>query len=108
GRNSIALATAGWKVTGVDISDVGVRIARDEALKHHRVLDAIDADLTTWDMGRDRWDLVAMIYAGSEPATIERAKASLRKGGVFVFEERDEDEAAALRRREAVSRAEFD
>ncbi|CAN5922326.1 hypothetical protein BH11MYX4_BH11MYX4_27340 [soil metagenome] len=86
GRNSIALATAGWKVTGVDISDVGVRIARDEALKRHLVVDAIDADLTTWDMGRDRWDLVAMIYAGSEPATIERAKASLRKGGVFVFE----------------------
>ncbi len=31
GRNALFLAGQGWEVTGFDISDVGVRMARDEA-----------------------------------------------------------------------------
>src|SRR5262245_53680580 len=31
GRNALFLATQGWEVTGFDISDVGVRLAREAA-----------------------------------------------------------------------------
>jgi 2-polyprenyl-3-methyl-5-hydroxy-6-metoxy-1,4-benzoquinol methylase len=45
GRNALYLATKGWKVTGVDISDEGVRLAREAATKQKLAVDAIEADL---------------------------------------------------------------
>ena len=86
GRNAIYLAQQGWKVTGVDISDEGLRIARDTAAKDKVKVDFVNADLDKYDLGHDKWDLVTMIYAGNDTQLIERAKASLKKGGLFVVE----------------------
>lgn len=33
GRNALFLAAQGWEVTGFDISDVGIKLAREEAQK---------------------------------------------------------------------------
>lgn len=86
GRNAIFLASRGWKVTAVDISDEGVRLMRDAAAKQKLSLDAIEADLETWDYGNERWDLVTMIYAGAEVEVVEKIKRSLKPGGLFVVE----------------------
>jgi SAM-dependent methyltransferase len=86
GRNALHLAAQGWKVTGVDISDEGLRIAREEATRRKLALQAIDANLDAFDFGKDRWDLVTMIYAGDKPAWIEKIKVGLRPGGLFVVE----------------------
>lgn len=98
GRNAIYLASQGWKVTGVDISDEGIRIARENASKQKQKLETINADMETWDFGKDRWDLVTLIYAGDDVKQIEKIKASLRKGGLFVVEsfhrEAEKDPAA--------------
>lgn len=86
GRNAIHLASQGWKVTGVDIADEGLRIARDTAAAQQLELHTVHADVDTYDFGASKWDLVTMIYAGSDVALIEKIKPSLRRGGLFVTE----------------------
>ncbi len=86
GRNALYLASRGWKVTGVDFSDEGVRAAREAALARHLPLDAVDADLKTFDFGVARWDLVTMIYVPGERALLDRVKKSMKPGALFVHD----------------------
>ncbi|MDB4960456.1 MAG: class SAM-dependent methyltransferase [Myxococcales bacterium] len=86
GRNAVFLATKGWKVTGVDISDEGIRIAKAAAAKAGTRITAVQAENEKFDLGKDRWDLVTLIYAGDDPAMLARIKPSIRKGGLFVVE----------------------
>src|ERR1700674_4415813 len=44
GRNTIAIARLGWDVTGIDISDEGIRQAITEAKKQNVKIRAIAAD----------------------------------------------------------------
>lgn len=86
GRNAVWLATQGWKVTELDLSDVGLEIAKKAALAKHVKLDTIEADSDTYDFGTAKWDLVTLIYAGSDHELIERLQRSVKKGGWFVVE----------------------
>jgi hypothetical protein len=86
GRNALYLASRGWKVTGVDFSDEGIRLARDAAAKQKLELEAVNADLDEYDFGTAKWDLVTMLYATSNVKWIERLKPSLKPGGIFVLE----------------------
>jgi SAM-dependent methyltransferase len=62
GRNALFLATQGWEVTGFDISDVGVRLAREAAQKRALNLVTLVDDADRFDYGRQRWDLVVGMY----------------------------------------------
>jgi SAM-dependent methyltransferase len=86
GRNALYLAAHGWRVTGVDISDEGIAQARAAAVQRKVALDAVDMDIDRYDFGRNKWDLVTMIYATDNAAWMEKIKPSLRKGGLFVLE----------------------
>jgi SAM-dependent methyltransferase len=86
GRNALYLASQGWSVTGVDLSDEGVKQARDAAAAKHLALDAVVADVTTFDYGAERYDLVAMIYAFPAIARIPDLQRATRHGGLFVYE----------------------
>ncbi|HEU0033452.1 MAG TPA: methyltransferase domain-containing protein [Kofleriaceae bacterium] len=86
GRNALYLASQGWKVTGVDLSDEGLRQARAEAQRRKLALDTIQANLDRFDFGVAKWDLVTMIYAGDDVGWIEKIQKSLRPGGLFVVE----------------------
>ncbi len=86
GRNALYLAAHGWKVTGVDISDEGLRQARDAAAQKNLALDAVNADLESYDFGDAKWDLVTMIYAGSDAKRIAKIQRAIRPGGLFVLE----------------------
>ncbi len=96
GRNAVFLATKGWKVTGVDISDEGIRVAKDAATKARVKLTAVQADVDSYDLGKDKWDLVTLIYAGSDPTMIEKIKPSIKKGGLFVVEYFHKDATAGV------------
>ncbi|NVB84708.1 MAG: methyltransferase domain-containing protein [Kofleriaceae bacterium] len=86
GRNAIYLASLGYKTTGVDISDEGLRQAREAAAKQKLKVDFIDADVEKYDLGTAKWDIVTMLYAGSDAKLVERVKPSLAKGGLFICE----------------------
>jgi SAM-dependent methyltransferase len=86
GRNALYLAEQGWSVTGVDISNEGVSIAREQAAKRKLALETVNVDIDQWDFGEDRFDLVTLMYAGDHARWIDRIKASLRTGGLFVLE----------------------
>lgn len=86
GRNALYLASQGWHTTGIDISDEGLRLAREAAAQQHVELAAVQTDAEAYDYGTARWDLVTMIYAGSSTKMIEKIQASLKPGGRFVLE----------------------
>jgi ubiquinone/menaquinone biosynthesis C-methylase UbiE len=86
GRNAVYLASEGWKVTGVDISDEGVRQARDAAAAQHLALDGVVADVAAFDYGTERYDLVAMIYAYPAISKLADLQRATRPGGLFVYE----------------------
>jgi len=86
GRNSVFLATQGWKTTGVDVSKEGLRQAREQADQKKVKLETVEADMEQWDLGKDKWDLVTMIYCGTSQAVVAKVKPSLKKGGLFVTE----------------------
>ncbi|MGE0450782.1 MAG: class I SAM-dependent methyltransferase [Vicinamibacterales bacterium] len=87
GRNSLYLASQGWTVTGVDISDEGVRIATAEAARAGLQITAMVQDFATFDIGTGRWDLIAGLYMGDLIVThAKRIMAALRPGGLLVVE----------------------
>ncbi len=83
GRNSIYLARKGWKVTGFDVSEVGVRKARAEAARLGLSINAVHAADEEFDFGKNRWDLIAIIYA-IEKHSVYRVRDALKPGGVVV------------------------
>lgn len=62
GAEALWLAEHGWQVTGVDISDAALDIARQQPHPKARSVEWIRADLTTWEPER-QWDLVMTSYA---------------------------------------------
>jgi hypothetical protein len=85
GRNALFLASRGWDVTGVDISDEGIRQAEEAARAAGLTIHTENADLETWSWGKDRYDLIAFIYMGSSPP-VDKIRTALRPGGLVVIE----------------------
>ena len=54
GRNALFLSDRGWTVTGVDISDVAVEQARQQATARHAAVEFVVGDLDAYDLGRQR------------------------------------------------------
>lgn len=89
GRNAVYLAQEGWKVTAFDISDKGLEIARRTAQRDGVPLNAFQADANEFDYGRERWDLLLLVYAPiayDDPQLIARIKSSVRPGGYVLVE----------------------
>ncbi len=89
GRNSIYLAQHGWKVTGFDLSEQGLAVARQHARQAGVEIETV---LTgNFDYGKERWDLIVLCYpAGAAPLEdaqfIKRLHEALRPGGAIVME----------------------
>ena len=87
GRNALFLGRAGWTVTGVDISDVAVQKAREQAEAAKLPLTAVREDMFKYDYGRDRYDLVVFTYMGGErEGMADKITDALKPGGLLVIE----------------------
>jgi 2-polyprenyl-3-methyl-5-hydroxy-6-metoxy-1,4-benzoquinol methylase len=89
GRNAVWLAQQGWDVTGIDISGVGLAAATENARKSGTSIKTVKTTYQDFDFGTEQWDLIVMILSWapmSDPSFAARLKASLRPGGVVVFE----------------------
>ncbi|MEY9967064.1 ubiquinone/menaquinone biosynthesis C-methylase UbiE [Streptacidiphilus sp. MAP12-16] len=80
------LTAAGVQVTGVDISEVQIRRARDLVPR----AEFIRADATTLDFSKDSFDAIVSFYAlihiplEEQPSLLERVATWLRPGGWFL------------------------
>jgi SAM-dependent methyltransferase len=88
GRNSLMLAERGWDVTGFDISDVAINLAKTQAQKRGLKVNAVVADADTFDYGIDQYDLIAAIYVHGAitDARVQDVLRSLKHGGILVAE----------------------
>jgi SAM-dependent methyltransferase len=90
GRNALFLAKAGHTVVAVDQSDVGMAKAKKIAQQENCTIETIVADLTDFDMGRNRYDAVISIFchlpSPLRKSVQTRIKEALRHGGLFITE----------------------
>jgi SAM-dependent methyltransferase len=90
GRNGVWLASQGFEVTSIDVADEGLHKARALAERAGVALKTVQGDVTTFEVGRDRWDAIVSIFlhlpAKARRALHRRCAAALRPGGLFVFE----------------------
>lgn len=84
GRNSVYLAKLGWDVTGFDISERGMELARKSAATAGVKITTINASLDDFDYGVGQWDLIVGIYEGV--SWLEAAAKGLKPGGFIVVE----------------------
>jgi 2-polyprenyl-3-methyl-5-hydroxy-6-metoxy-1,4-benzoquinol methylase len=89
GQNAIWLATLGWRVTGVDYSEVAISKARDRAEREGVAVEFLCADLVSYRPEASAFDLVAVLYlhipADERRGVLRRAAAALRVGGTLVL-----------------------
>ena len=85
GRNALYLASLGYEVTGIDVSKVAVEHCRQEAEKRELQVEAILADLESYELVTEAYDLVVNFLYLDRQMSPKLVRA-LRPGGVLVFE----------------------
>jgi len=101
GRNAVFLAVEGWDVTGFDISDEGLKIARKDAERVGAKINAVLQSREEFDFGAAQWDLIVITYETiplETPSYVKRLKDSLRPGGLIVIESFASDSGSFNRR----------
>lgn len=73
GRNAVWLAERGWRVTGVDFSDVAIAKARQLAASRGVDVEWVVADVLEHEPGRRAFELVAVLYLQLPPDELVRA-----------------------------------
>jgi SAM-dependent methyltransferase len=85
GRNAVYLAEKGFQVDGVDLSEVALKKGRRLARENHVVINTINADLNTYTIKPESYDVILNIdYL--QKSLIPQIKRGLRHGGVVVYE----------------------
>ena len=90
GRNGVFLAQQGYAVTSVDYALEGVNKAHALASRHNVAINILHADLCTFEIIPESWDMVVCIFF-HPPVPVRqdvyrRAANGLKKGGVFILE----------------------
>lgn len=90
GRNALFLASRGFNVTAMDLSDVGMQKAQERARNEGLKLTTIVANLETFDLGETKWDGIVSIFAHLPPTlrNLVHTKIirALRPDGLFLLE----------------------
>ncbi|HBY63313.1 MAG TPA: hypothetical protein DEH78_26115 [Solibacterales bacterium] len=101
GRNAVFLALKGWDVTGFDVSDAGLAIARKNAVKAGVAIKVFQTSEKSFDYGIAQWDLVLFSYVPfplEDQAYVDRIHRSVRPGGLIVVESLASDAGSPGRR----------
>ncbi len=85
GRNAVFLAKNGYEVDGCDISEIAVRKAVALAKEHNVTIHAFVADLETYQLPKDTYDVIACFYY-LQRDLIPRMKEALKPGGMIIYE----------------------
>lgn len=85
GRNAVYLAKKGFSVDGVDISEVALRKAKLLAKENHVSINTVNADLTTYTIKPESYDVIININY-LQRSLVSEIKKGLKRGGVVVYE----------------------
>ena len=85
GRNGVFLATKGFQVTGVDISEAGFKKAHALAAEKKVTLTTVVADLEQYTIPPDTFDLIICTYY-LQRDLFPKIAAALKPGGMVVIE----------------------
>jgi tellurite methyltransferase len=85
GRNGVYLATQGFQVTGLDISEKGLEKARKLAAEKNVTIETKAVDLENHRLEPDTYDVVLCIYY-LQRDLIPQIKHALKPGGMVVIE----------------------
>jgi SAM-dependent methyltransferase len=89
GRNAVWLAEQGWRVTGVDFSDVALEKARRLAAARGVEGEWVAADLLAYRPEELAFDLVVLFYLqvpeAERRAVVRAAAGAVAPGGVFLL-----------------------
>ena len=90
GRNAFFLASKGFHVTAVDLSEVGMAKLKERAIQENMQIETIVSDLAVFDIGENKWDGIISIFAHLPPDLRKFVHAGVEKGlkadGVFLLE----------------------
>jgi SAM-dependent methyltransferase len=101
GRNSVFLAIKGWEVSGFDVSDEGLAIARRDAERAGVKVNAVLKSHDAFDYGTAEWDLIVITYEPfpvTDADYVRRLGNALRPGGLIVIESFASESSAQGRR----------
>lgn len=85
GRNAVFLAQHGFEVDAVDISEKGLKKARELAREIGVKVNTLLVDLDDYQIEKDRYDLIANFYF-LKRRLIPRIRKGLKKRGMVIFE----------------------
>lgn len=85
GRNGVFLATQGFQVTGIDISQAGLQKARTLAAAHNVSIETRMVDLEGMTLEQNAYDVIVMSYY-MQRDLFPQIKAALKPGGMAVVE----------------------
>jgi len=85
GRNAVYLAQQGFEVVAVDISAVGLEKCRALAQRRGVEVETVTADLTTFNLGIEGYDLITDFYY-HQPDLFPKILAALKPGGFFILQ----------------------
>ncbi|MFY9821487.1 MAG: class I SAM-dependent methyltransferase [Thermoanaerobaculia bacterium] len=86
GRNAVYLAQKGFKVTGVDISEVAAKKCKSLAARRKVDVEVVIADLRDYKIQPNTYDLITNFYF-PQPDLIPKIKEALKPGGFFMYEQ---------------------
>jgi SAM-dependent methyltransferase len=88
GRNSVWLASRGWRVTGVDFSHAGLAKAARLATERGVEVTLVEADVVQWRPPSASFDLVIVMYlhlvADQRRQVLANAASALTPGGTLL------------------------
>ena len=84
GRHAIWLARRNWRVTLIDVSEVGLAKAQENAGRVADQIEFVRADMKEFNAGRRRYDLVLVFFYLERKIFPELVKA-LRPGGLLIY-----------------------
>jgi 2-polyprenyl-3-methyl-5-hydroxy-6-metoxy-1,4-benzoquinol methylase len=89
GRNVLYLASKGWDVTGFDVAEEGLKVARERATNAGLSIKAVQAGWDDFDFGREQWDLICFIYTDApvvDPGFVTKVRDGLKTGGLLLMD----------------------
>ena len=90
GRNAIAMARKGYRVTAVDWSEIGLKKLDEWAKSEKLAIETVCADLTKFDFGTSKWDAIVSIWfhlpSANRKLLYSKYEAALKLNGVFLLE----------------------